>query len=70
MHVGSVIFGFVGVFMWFLLVLGWLTGASWFATTNDLILMIGCTLFSFLAAIWLQAATIHHIMLEKTGEMI
>lgn len=70
MHVASVIFGFVGIFMWFLLIFAWFTGATWFATPGNLILMIGCTVFSFLTAIWLQIATIHHMMLEKRGEII
>ena len=69
-HIASVIFGFVGLFMWFLLIFAWFTGASWFAATYNLTLMIGCTLFSFLAAIWLQIATIHHMKLEKKGEII
>jgi hypothetical protein len=56
--------------MWFLLIFGWFIGATWFAATNDLTLMIGCTIFSFLAAIWLQIATIHHMMLERRGELI
>jgi hypothetical protein len=70
LHVISVIAGLIGVLMWFLLIFGWFTGATWFAATNDLTLMIGCTIFSFLAAIWLQIATIHHMMLEKRGEII
>lgn len=70
MHIASIVFGFIGLLMWFLLISAWFTGAPWFAATNDLMLMIGCTVFSFLAAIWLQMATIHHMLLEKRGEMI
>ena len=70
MHVASVIFGFIGIFMWFLLIFAWFTGATWFTASGNLILMIGCTVFSFLAAIWLQIATMHHMMLEKKGEII
>ena len=66
LHVISVIVGL----MWFLLIFGWFTAATWFAATNDLTLMIGCTIFSFLAAIWLQIATVHHMMLERRGEII
>jgi hypothetical protein len=29
-----------------------------------------CAITSFLAAIWIQIATIHHIMLEKKGEIV
>jgi|GEM_PF-409501 len=70
LHVLSVIAGLVGGFMWFLLVFAWFTGATWFAVTTSLILMISCTVFSFLAAIWLQIGAIHHMMLEKKGEII
>ena len=70
LHVISVILGLIGASMWFLLIFGWFIGARWFAATNDLTLMIGCTIFSFLAAIWLQIATIHHMMLERRGELI
>ena len=70
LHIISVILGLIGAFMWFLLIFGWFIGARWFAATNDLTLMIGCTIFSFLAAIWLQIATIHHMMLERRGELI
>ena len=70
LHIISVILGLIGAFMWFLLIFGWFIGARWFAATNDLTLMIGCTIFSFLAAIWLQIATIHHMMLERRGEFI
>lgn len=67
LHVVSVIAGLIGCFMWFLLIFARLTAATWFAVTADLMLMIGCTMFSFLTAIWLQIATIHHMMLEKRG---
>lgn len=70
LHVLSVIAGLIGMFMWFLLIFAWFTGATWFAATMDLMLMIGCTIFSFLAAIWLQIATVHHMMLERKGEII
>jgi hypothetical protein len=70
LHVISITLGLIGAFMWFLLIFGWFIGATWFAATNDLTLMIGCTIFSFLAAIWLQIATIHHMMLERRGEFI
>ena len=70
LHVISVLLGVIGAFMWFLLIFGWFTAATWFAATNDLTLMIGCTIFSFLAAIWLQIATVHHMMLERRGEII
>jgi hypothetical protein len=70
LHVISVVAGLIGVLMWFQLIFAWFTAATWFAVTHDLMLMIGCTIFSFLAAIWLQIATIHHMMLEQRGEII
>lgn len=70
LHILSVISGLIGVLMWFILVFAWFAGAAWFAVTSNLLLMIGCTMFAFLAAIWLQAATIHHMMLERKGEVI
>ena len=68
MHVASVIFGFVGLLMWVLVLLVWPADAVWFGITRDL--MIVCTVLSFLTAIWLQLATIHHMMLEKRGEIV
>jgi len=68
LHVISVIAGLLGVLMWLLIFFVWPTGAVWFGVTRDV--MIACTVFSFLTAIWLQLATIHHMMLEKKGEII
>ena len=68
MHVASVLFGFVALLMWVLVLFVWPTDTVWFGVTRDL--MIICTVFSFLAAIWLQVATIHHMMLEKHGEVV
>lgn len=68
MHIASVIFGFVGLLMWALAILDWLTKTLWFQV--DLTLVIACAVVAFLAAIWLQIATIHHMMLEKRGEII
>ena len=70
LHVISVVAGLIGILMWFQLIVAWFTAATWFAATHDLMLMIGCTIFSFLAAIWLQIATVHHMMLERRGEII
>jgi len=49
-------------------VLFWPAGVIWFGMTRDVMLM--CAITSLLAAIWLQIATIHHIILEKKGEII
>lgn len=68
LHVISVLAGLFGVLMWMLIFFFWPTDAVWFGVTRDV--MIACTVFSFLTAIWLQLATIHHMMLEKKGEVI
>lgn len=68
LHVISVIAGLLGVLMWLLIFFAWSTGAVWFGVTKDV--MIACTVFSFLTAIWLQIATIHHMMLEERGEIV
>ncbi len=67
MHVGSVIVGFVGVISF----IGSLMGGS-----DDLVFGItkmdalACTAILILIAIWMQIATVHHMMLERKGEMI
>lgn len=68
MHIASVVFGFIGLFMGALVVVDWLTKTLWFQV--DLSLAITFSVVAFLAAIWLQIATIHHMMLEKKGEII
>lgn len=67
-HVISVIFGLVGIAMWFVAVLFWPTGAVWWGLTREV--MLTCAITSLLAAIWIQIATIHHMMLEKEGKVI
>ena len=68
LHVISVVFGLIGMAMSAVSVLFWPAGVIWFGMTRDVMLM--CAITSLLAAIWLQIATIHHIMLEKKGEII
>ena len=67
-HVISVILGVIGLAMSAVAVLFWSAGVVWFGMTRDVMLM--CAVTSLLGAIWLQIATIHHIMLEKKGEKI
>ena len=67
-HVISVVLGIIGMAMSAISVLIWPAGVVWFGMTRDVMLM--CAVTSLLAAIWLQIATIHHIMLEKKGEVI
>ena len=68
LHVISVVAGLVGVVMSALAVLAWPAGVVWFGLTRDVMLL--CAITSLLAAIWLQIATIHHMMLEKRGEIV
>lgn len=68
LHVISVLAGLLGVLMWLLIFFAWPSGAVLFGVTRDV--MIACTIFSFLTAIWLQLATMHHMILEKRGELI
>ncbi len=67
-HVTSVVLGIIGMAMSAVSVLFWPAGVVWFGLTRDVMLM--CAVTSLLGAIWLQIATIHHIMLEKKGETI
>jgi len=67
MHVVSVVVGLVGVVMF----IGTIRVGS-----NDLVYGISkmdalaCIAILVLIATWLQIATIHHMMLEKRGEII
>jgi len=68
LHVISVVMGLVGVFMSAFAVLVWPAGVVWFGMTREVMLL--CSITSLLAAIWLQIATIHHMMLERKGEIV
>jgi hypothetical protein len=67
-HIISVIFGLIGMAMSAIAVLFWPGGVVWWGLTREVMLM--CAITSLLAAIWIQIATIHHMMLEKKGEVI
>ncbi len=67
MHVASVIVGLIGVVV-FIKTLGAGSDGIVFGITKFDALL--CAVVLFLIAIWGQVGTIHHIMLEKTGEMI
>ena len=67
-HVVSVIAGLVGVAMAVAAVLVWPAGVVWFGLTREIMLL--CSVTTLLVAIWLQIATIHHMMLEKKGEIV
>jgi len=67
-HVISIVLGLIGLAMSAIAVLFWPGGVVWFELTREVMLM--CSITLLLAAIWIQIATIHHIMLEKKGEII
>ena len=67
MHVASVIVGLVGVVVFAGAILGGSDNLVFGITKVDALL---CTAILILIAIWTQIATIHHMMLEKKGEVI
>ena len=67
-HVISAAMGLIGMAMSAFAVLFWPAGVVWFGMTREIMLL--CSITSLLAAIWIQIATIHHMLLEKSGEII
>ena len=67
MHVGSVITGFVGVVMFVGALRVGSDGMIYGITKLD---ALACVAILILIATWLQIATIHHMMLEKRGEIV
>ena len=67
MHVISVVVGFAGVFVFAGAVLGGSDDIVFGITKVDALLCAGILI---LIAIWVQIATIHHMMLEKRGEIV
>ena len=67
-HVLSVLLGLTGVVMWTVAILAWPAGAVRFGVTREVMLM--CAILSLLTAIWLVIGAMHHITLEKTGEIV
>ena len=68
LHVISVVMGLIGMGMSAFAVLFWPAGVVWFGMTREIMLL--CAITSLLAAIWIQIATIHHMMLEQKGEIL
>jgi len=68
LHVISVVMGLIGLSMSAFAVLFWPAEVVWFGMTREIMLL--CSITSLLAAIWIQIATIHHMMLEKRGEIV
>jgi hypothetical protein len=67
MHVGSVAAGFVGVIVFAGALIGGGDNLVFGITKMD---ALACSAILILIATWLQVATIHHMMLEKKGEII
>ncbi len=67
MHVASVIVGLVGVVVFAGAILGGSDNLVFGITKVDALLCAGILI---LIAIWTQIATIHHMMLEKKGEIV
>ena len=68
LHVLSVLLGLIGFVMSGITVLAWPGGVVWFGVTREVMLL--CSITLLLSAIWLQIATIHHMILEKHGEIV
>ena len=67
MHIISVVAGFAGVVTFVAAIFSGTDNLVWGVTKVDALLCAGILI---LIAIWLQVATIHHMMLEKRGEII
>ncbi len=67
MHVVSVASGFVGVIVFVGAILGGSDNLVFGITKFD---ALACAAILILIAIWVQIATIHHMMLEKKGQII
>ena len=67
MHVASVIVGLTGVVSFATAIVGRADNLVFGVTKVDAML---CSGILILIAIWLQVATIHHMMLEKKGEIV
>ncbi len=67
LHVVSVIVGVVGVVTFFGAVFNTVDGMVYGITKMD---SLACSAILILIATWMQLGTIHHMMLEKNGEVI
>ena len=67
LHVVSVAAGLIGVVMTAFAVLFWPEGDVLGLTRQ---IMLLCSIAILLVAIWTQIAAIHHMMLEKKGQVI
>ena len=67
MHVTSVIVGFAGIITFVSAVLGGADNVIFGVTKAD---ALACAAILILIATWVQIGTIHHMMLEKQGEIV
>ncbi len=67
MHIIGVIVGFAGVITFAVAIFGGADNLVFGVTKIDALLCAGILV---LIAIWVQIATIHHMMLEKRGEIV
>ena len=67
MHVGSVIVGFAGIISFLTALISGGDNLVFGITKMD---ALACSAILILIAIWIQIATIHHMMLEKKGEIV
>lgn len=67
MHIASVMAGLAGVIAFAAALLGGADDRVFWVTKIDALLCAGILI---LIAIWLQVGTIHHMMLEKRGELV
>lgn len=67
MHIISVVVGLVGVTLFAGTILGGSDNLVFGITKVDALL---CSAILILIAIWVQIATIHHMMLERKGKMV
>ena len=67
-HVLSVLLGLTGIVMWSVAIHAWPAGTIRFGVTREVMLL--CAIVSLLTAIWLVIGAMHHITLEKSGEIV
>jgi drug/metabolite transporter (DMT)-like permease len=63
-HVLSVLLGLTGVILWAVAILA----SPVFGQTRETMLL--CAISSLLTAIWLVLGAMHHVTLEKAGEIV
>lgn len=67
LHIVSVVVGLAGVASFVAAIIGGTDNSVFGITKVDALL---CTGLLLLIGIWVQIATIHHMMLEKRGEIV